>query len=90
MFVQNHPRDLKQRIGAAVHLDLPGERFDAIFIGRESDVDVRQRRGSGGTFGAAVIAARASVCAAEFSTATIKARTAKRTLAPRRTALRAG
>ena len=48
--LQNEPRNVEQRIGAAGHLDLARERLDAVFVGQKSDGDFRQRRGRLGAF----------------------------------------
>ena len=42
--LQNQPRNVEQRIRAAGHLDLTGQRLDAVFIRQKRDADFRQRR----------------------------------------------
>jgi hypothetical protein len=41
--LQNHLRDVEQRVSASGHPNLTGEGFNPLFVGQETDRDLRQR-----------------------------------------------
>src|SRR5882762_1166723 len=43
--LQNHLRDVEQRIGPARYFDLPGQGFDAFVVRDKTDIDLNQRGG---------------------------------------------
>src|SRR5437879_13906885 len=43
-FLEDHLRDIEERVGPAGHFDLPREGFDALFIGDQAYIDFGKRR----------------------------------------------
>src|SRR5438552_276307 len=43
-FLEDHLRDIEERVGPSGHFDLAREGFDALFIGDQAYIDFGQRR----------------------------------------------